>query len=91
MLGGYQGNLSLHEQYPNWIILFASLQNYLNRASIRATLSSKAAPDSRPLRKNPRKGICAVGDVVEEVRTTFQKKNDVTLFIPTLQFASQTV
>jgi hypothetical protein len=40
---------------------------------------------SRPLRKIPLSGdLCYEGDVVEAVRTIFEKRNDSTIYIPLL-------
>ncbi len=40
---------------------------------------------SRPQRKNPQKGILLVGDVVEDVRTAFERLGDASIYIPLFQ------
>ena len=39
---------------------------------------------SRPYAKIPKKGILLQGAVVEDVRTIFEKKNDMSIYIPSL-------
>ena len=90
MLGGYRDNLSLHEQYTFWVFQFTLFLKYRKCFSIRVTLFFEKLRPVAALhkRKTPPKGVLAFtqGDIVEDVRTVFEKINDTTIYIPALYF-----
>ncbi len=61
MLGVYREVRNLQFQYPNWIICFAPLTNYLNRASIRATLFCEKLRPVAAHVKSPQEGTSSRG------------------------------
>lgn len=91
-LGGYRESVTNHLVY---LFVFNSKSTKCSRLQlVRSQAHITVAFDSRTVvpqgttlvtqnAENPRRSFCILGDVVEDVRTVFERLGDTSIYIPT--------